>query len=59
MDIGIKVFPVDMGEAKTKEENDIAELQPTYNVAATNNQYKCPCNPTRSYKNRRNFEKHI
>lgn len=59
MDIGIDVVKVGQGEASKMEEEEIAKLKPVYNIQSTGNIYTCLCDPTKSYKTRKGFEKHM
>ena len=50
---------VEAGTATQLEVEEIARVKPLYNVALNGSIYTCPCDPTRKYKNRKDFEKHM
>ena len=59
MDIRIRVKKVEAGTATQLEAEEIARVKPLYNVAMNGSLYTCLCDPTRKYKNRKDFEKHM
>ena len=59
MDIDIIPIKVEPGEADTRESEDIKNLKPLYNIAMAGNLYSCLCDPTKTYKTRGGYEKHM
>lgn len=59
MDIDIKVFKTGPGEASAREKEDIQALKPRYNQEMSGNIYSCLCDPTKTYKRKADYEKHM
>ena len=58
-DIHIKPEACDSGTSDAREEELIKELKPLYNLAMTDNLFRCMCNPEKVYKNRKAYNKHM
>ena len=53
LNIQIKTFQLQTGQADAQERNDIESLKPQYNIAMNGNLYTCLCDPAKRIKQER------